>query len=55
VPLVHGTRMRDALRTAGRDPEWTVYDGEGHGWLKIENRLDFYGRVERFLANNLTP
>jgi dienelactone hydrolase len=55
VPLVHGTRMRDALRAAGRDPEYVVYDYEGHGWLKPENTLDFYGRMERFLAKNLGP
>lgn len=53
VPIVHGARMRDALRAQGRDPEWVVYDGEGHGWLKVETRLDFWGRVERFLDRNL--
>ena len=53
VPLVHGTLMRDALRALGRDPEWVVYVGEGHGWLKVENRLDFWSRVERFLNKNL--
>jgi hypothetical protein len=26
---------------------------EGHGWLKVENRLDFWGRAERFLDQNL--
>ncbi|MFC5496933.1 alpha/beta hydrolase family protein [Caenimonas terrae] len=53
VPLEHGTLMRDALHAAGRDPEWVVYVDEGHGWLKVENRLDFWGRVERFLDQNL--
>jgi dipeptidyl aminopeptidase/acylaminoacyl peptidase len=53
VPLEHGTRMRDALRAAGRDPEWVVYAEEGHGWLKQENRFDFARRMERFLDRNL--
>jgi len=53
VLLVHGNRMRDALHALGHDPEFVVYDGEGHGWLKVENRLDFWGRVERFLDKNL--
>lgn len=53
VPLAHGLRMRDALRAAGREPEWIVYAGEGHGWRKTENRVDFYKRVERFLAQHL--
>jgi dipeptidyl aminopeptidase/acylaminoacyl peptidase len=53
VPLEHGTRMRDALRAAGRDPEWILYDDEGHGWLRVENRVDFARRMERFLAQHL--
>lgn len=53
VPIEHGIRMRDALRAAGNAPEWVSYPDEGHGWLRIESRLDFAQRVERFLANNL--
>lgn len=30
-----------------------IYPEEGHGWLRIESRLDFAQRVERFLAKNL--
>ena len=47
--------MRDALRAAGRPPEWVVYEGEGHGWLKLDNRYDFYGRLEAFFAKYLKP
>jgi len=53
VPIEHGARMRAALQAAGRDPEYVVYDGEGHGFLKPENLIDFYARVEAFLAKNL--
>ena len=53
VPLEHGTRMRAALQAAGRDPQWVVYDGEGHGWQRRENRVDFARRLERFLADHL--
>jgi dipeptidyl aminopeptidase/acylaminoacyl peptidase len=53
VPLYHGTRMREALKAVGREPEYIVYDDEGHGWLKVENRVDFWTRVERFLAKHL--
>lgn len=53
VPLEHGTRMRAALRAAGNEPEYVVYTGEGHGWLKVENRIDFWQRVEKFLAKHL--
>lgn len=53
VPLVHGTRMRDALTKAGRPPEWVVYDDEGHGWYKLSTRVDFAARMEAFLARHL--
>jgi dipeptidyl aminopeptidase/acylaminoacyl peptidase len=53
VPIDHGTRMRAAMKAAGQEPEYVVYDGEGHGWLKVENRIDFWQRVEKFLAKNL--
>jgi dipeptidyl aminopeptidase/acylaminoacyl peptidase len=53
VPLAHGERLRDALKSAGRDPEWVVYADEGHGWLRPQNRYDFARRVERFLAQHL--
>jgi dipeptidyl aminopeptidase/acylaminoacyl peptidase len=53
VPIEHGTRMRDALRAAGQEPEWVTYGGEGHGWLRLENRVDFANRLEGFLARHL--
>lgn len=53
VPIQHGTTMRNALEAAGRKPEFVIYDGEGHGFLKVENRVDFYTRMEKFLAKNL--
>ena len=53
VPIEHGTRMRAAMKASGHEPEFVVYDGEGHGWLRVENRIDFWQRVEKFLAKNL--
>ncbi len=53
VPLEHGTRMRAAMRAAGNEPEYVVYGGEGHGFLKLENRVDFYTRMEKFLAKHI--
>ncbi|WP_457356015.1 alpha/beta hydrolase family protein [Roseateles sp. P5_D6] len=53
VPIVHGKRMRDALKAAGNPPEWVSYPEEGHGFGKPENRLDFARRVETFLAKQL--
>lgn len=54
VPLPHGEKMRDALRKAGRaEVEWVVYENEGHGFLLTKNTVDFWTRVERFLARHL--
>jgi len=54
VPLAHGRRMRSALEAAGRPPEvWVTYADEGHGWRKVETRVDFAQRLERFFAKHL--
>ena len=53
VPIVHGERMRDALTAAGNPPLWVTYPDEGHGFFKLENRLDFMRRMEAFLARQL--
>jgi dipeptidyl aminopeptidase/acylaminoacyl peptidase len=53
VPLIHGEKMKAALDSGKKKYEWLVYDGEGHGWNKPENRYDWYKRVDKFLAENL--
>lgn len=53
VPLVHGIKMRDAMKAAGVPHEFHIYVGEGHGWRKQENIIDFYTRAEAFFAKNL--
>ena len=39
-----------ALRERGLQVEYVVYENEGHGFARPANRLDFYRRVEHFLA-----
>ncbi len=54
VPLPHGTRMRDALTASGNtNVEWVQYAGEGHGFMLTENNVNFWSRVEKFLAKHL--
>ena len=54
VPLPHGTKLRDALKKAGNTQvEWIQYANEGHGFLLEKNKVDFYSRMEKFLAQNL--
>ena len=49
VPLVHGESFRKA---APKDIpiEWIVYPEEGHGWRKLQNNIDFWNKVEKFLG-----
>ncbi len=53
VPLYHGTKFRDAVKAHNQDVEWIEYAEEGHGWSLPKNRIDFWGRVEKFLDRNI--
>jgi len=55
VPVINGEKMKEALEKNGRSVEWVVYNDEAHGWLKEENNVDFWSRVEAFLTKNLAP
>lgn len=56
VPIDHASDFRRALEKAGhKDLEYVTYEGEGHGWRKLSTEVDFYGRMERFLAKHLAP
>ena len=52
VPVEHGERMRDALTKHNPNVEWVLYDREGHGWGLPETEVDFWTRVEKFLARH---
>jgi dipeptidyl aminopeptidase/acylaminoacyl peptidase len=50
VPAKQGEEMVEALKKAGRtDFEYISYAGEGHGWRKNENILDYFSRMGNFL------
>jgi dipeptidyl aminopeptidase/acylaminoacyl peptidase len=55
VPIVHGEKMKDALKKNGTEVEWITYAEEGHGFLLEANRFDFYSRVAKFLAAHNPP
>jgi dipeptidyl aminopeptidase/acylaminoacyl peptidase len=42
-----------AMKAKGIPHEYLVFDDEGHGFAKPENRLRFYAVAERFLARHL--
>lgn len=53
VTIANTNMMVDALRKAKREVIYVVYPDEGHGFARPENNLDFYGRMEEFLAKHL--
>jgi dipeptidyl aminopeptidase/acylaminoacyl peptidase len=42
-----------AMRDKKLPADYVVYTDEGHGFARPENRLDFYGRTDEFLAKHL--
>src|SRR5947199_7804035 len=53
VTIANTNVMVAALRGAKHEVTYVVYSDEGHGFARPENQLDFYGRVEEFLAKHL--
>jgi dienelactone hydrolase len=53
VPINHGTALRDAVMRTNKGVEWVEYPEEGHGWSLEKNRIDFWGRVEKFLDRHI--
>ncbi|RSZ55356.1 S9 family peptidase [Massilia atriviolacea] len=53
VPLYHGKKFVEALKPHNAQVEWVVYEEEAHGWSLPKNRIDFWGRVEKFLQRHI--
>ena len=50
VPLAQSDAMVAAMRSAGAEVEYQVYDGEGHGFRHTGSLRDLYQRVDSFLG-----
>jgi dipeptidyl aminopeptidase/acylaminoacyl peptidase len=53
VNKAESDQMVEALRKRGVSVDYMVKDNEGHGFANQENRFDFYGAMEKFLAQHL--
>lgn len=53
VTPVHAERLERALRGHNKAVELVRYPEEGHGLRKPENLVDFWTRVEKFLARHM--
>ncbi len=52
VPIEHGEKLMKAKKDKS-NVEWIVYPDEAHGWVKLENNVDFWGRVEKLLDRTI--
>lgn len=53
VNKAESDQVVEALKKRGIQVEYMVKDDEGHGFGNEENQFDFYGAMEKFLANHL--
>jgi len=53
VKQTESEQIVDALSKAGVPHEYLLFEDEGHGFARPENRLRFYEAAERFLAEHL--
>jgi dipeptidyl aminopeptidase/acylaminoacyl peptidase len=53
VPIQHGKDFLSAVEKTNHDVEWVVYPDEGHGWAQLKDNVDWWTRVEKFLARNI--
>jgi dipeptidyl aminopeptidase/acylaminoacyl peptidase len=53
VNIREADQIVKAMRDKGLPVTYVVYTDEGHGFARPNNRLDFYGRVDEFLAKHL--
>lgn len=52
-PVAETEQVYDALRARGVPVEMVIYEDEGHGFSKVENRIDAYRRRAAFFARHL--
>jgi len=53
VNIKESTQIVEAMRAKKLPVTYIVYTDEGHGFARPNNRLDFYGRAEEFMAKYL--
>jgi dipeptidyl aminopeptidase/acylaminoacyl peptidase len=53
VKRAESEQIVGAMKERGIAHEYVMYENEGHGLAKPENRLDFYHRADGFLAKHL--
>jgi dipeptidyl aminopeptidase/acylaminoacyl peptidase len=55
APFAQAKAMRAALDVAHKPYEWMSKPGEGHGFYKEQNNIEFYTRLQTFIAKYIGP
>jgi dipeptidyl aminopeptidase/acylaminoacyl peptidase len=55
VPVGEAEQIVEKVRKNGGAVEYLLYEDEGHGLVKLKNRLDAYPKIVAFLDEYLTP
>ena len=53
VKQAESEQIVKALKDRGKEVEYMLFEDEGHGFARPENRLKFYAAAEKFLAKYL--
>ena len=53
VPQAEAEQIVEAMKKKGIEYEYMLFEDEGHGLAKPENRLKFFAAAEKFLAKHL--
>ena len=53
VNQAESEQIVEAMKAKGIEYEYMLFEDEGHGFAKPENRLEFYAAAEKFLAKHL--
>lgn len=53
VPVGEAEQIVESLQSRGREVEYLRYEDEGHGIVKLANKLDCYEKVASFLKKHL--
>jgi dipeptidyl aminopeptidase/acylaminoacyl peptidase len=53
VKQAESEQIVELLKKAGKPVEYLLFEDEGHGFARPENRMKFYAAAEGFLAKHL--
>ena len=55
TPIEQTRKMQSALESTGRPPKMLIKASEGHGFGKVENNIELYDAMLKFIDENIGP